>query len=68
MNDFYQKRETTHRVTQGEDPTKSDPSDGHAPLYTLAFFLGLWPPVPLHLEAQPEGEASGIGFDLGPEL
>ena len=55
-------------MTQGEDPTKSDPSDGHAPLYTLSFFLGLWPPVPLPLEAQPEQEASGIGFDLGPEL
>ena len=52
----------------GRRPKKSDPSDGHAPLYTLAFFPGLWPPVPLHLEAQPEGEASGIGFDLGPEL
>ena len=55
-------------MTQGEDPTKSDPSEGHAPLYTLAFFLGLWPPAPLPLEAQPEQEASGIGFDLGPDL
>ena len=57
-------------MTQGEDPTKSDPSDGHAPLHTLAFFLGLWPPVPvpLHLEAQPEGGVSGTGFDLGPDL
>ena len=48
---FTKKRETTHRVTQGEDPKNSDPSDGHAPLYTLAFSLGLWPPAPLHLEA-----------------
>ena len=55
-------------MTQGEDPTKSDPSDGHAPLHTLAFFLGLWPPVPPPLEAQPEQEESGIGFDLGPDL